>query len=263
MHAAELVGNYISAWNRRDPSGIVDLLSPDGFYFDVPVNRKLSGRALLQYLANDFKQRELRYELVGEILIGGSSIAFQYKIFRVGTSADSNPRPSGAEFLSVCDGQVMGIEDYYKISALPDDSELAGSDISIDSRAKYRKSGLSAEQAAAYKQRLLQSMEIRRLYRAVDLTLPQLAQAIDCSINHLSQLINGEFAQTFYEFLNGYRIADAKELLGGPSKSRDSIAQIAARVGFRSNSAFYVAFRRSCQQTPSEFRRQACRLGDR
>ena len=49
MQAAELVRGYIGAWNRRDPTGIVSLLSHNAFYFDVPVNKRFSGRALVRY----------------------------------------------------------------------------------------------------------------------------------------------------------------------------------------------------------------------
>jgi len=81
--------------------------------------------------------------------------------------------------------------------------------------------------------------------------LPDLAR----SINHLSQLINSEFGQSFHEFLNHHRIVEAKELLTQQTRGRVAIAQVAAQVGFRSNSAFYAAFRRVCQQAPSEYRR--------
>jgi AraC-like DNA-binding protein len=246
MQAAELVKDYISAWNRRDATGIVSLLSRNGFYFDVPTNQKLSGEALVQYLAHDFTQRNLHYDLVGEILIGNHSIAFQYKTYNVDNPDDAAARLSGAEFLTVRGDKVTGIEDYYKF---PADTNSA------ESQRKYRKSGLREEQVEVYKRRLLKLMELQHLYRAADLTLGALATIVNCSINHLSEVINREFHLSFYEFLNQYRIKAAKELLTREPSSRGSIGQIAARVGFSSNSAFYAAFKRSCQQTPSAYRR--------
>jgi len=254
MQAAELVRDYISAWNRRDAAGIVSLLSRNGFYFDVPSNQKLSGEALVQYLVHDFKQRKLHYDLVGEILIGSCSIAFQYKTYSVDDPADT-AQPSGAEFLTVRGDKVTGIEDYYKIPSDTNARESSDTGQSADSHIKYRKSGLRTEQLAAYKRRLLKFMEAERLYLAADLTLPELAKAMNCSINHLSQVINSEFQLSFYEFLNRYRIEEAKELLIREPCSRGSIGRIAARVGFSSNSAFYTAFKRLCRQTPSAYRR--------
>ncbi len=110
MQAAQLVRDYFSAWNRHDPTGIVSMLTQNGFYFDVPTNEKLSGEPLVQYLANDFTQEKLRYDLVGEILIGNHSIAFQYKTCDVDDPADTAARLSGAEFLTVRGNTVTGIE---------------------------------------------------------------------------------------------------------------------------------------------------------
>ncbi len=259
MQAAELVRDYFSAWNRHDPTGIVSMLTQNGFYFDVPTNEKLSGEPLVQYLANDFTQEKLRYDLVGEILIGHHSIAFQYRTCDVDDPADTAARLSGAEFLTVRGDKVTGIEDYYKIPSEARAQDASAADGPAVLEIKYRKSGLRKEQAEAYKQRLLNLMEAEQLYLAADLTLPELAGIMNCSINHLSQLINGEFQLSFYEFLNRYRIEYAKELLTRESRGRGLVAQVAARVGFNSNSAFYAAFKRLCQHTPSAYRRLHCK----
>jgi len=106
---------------------------------------------------------------------------------------------------------------------------------------------------------LLNLLEAERLYFAADLTLRKLPQKMDCSINHLSQAINGELHLSFYEFLNRYRIEDEKELLTRESGSRSAAGQVAAQVGFNSISAFYAAFRRLCQHTPAAYRRLPCK----
>jgi AraC-like DNA-binding protein len=150
---------------------------------------------------------------------------------------------------------VTGIEDYYKY---PSDTELqdaSSAGARASSQSQYRKSGLQTEQVETYKRRLLNLMEAEQLYLAADLTLPELAGRMHCSINHLSQVINGEFHLSFYEFLNRYRIEYAKELLSRESRGRGSIGQVAERAGFKSNSAFYAAFKRWCQHTPSAYRR--------
>ncbi len=259
MQAAELVRDYIGAWNRRDAVGIVSLLTHNGFYFDVPLNKKLSGEPLVQYLANDFRQRKLRYDLVGEILIGTYCIAFQYRTRDVDNPTDNGARLSGAEFLTVRGNKVTSIEDYYKYPSDTDLQDASNAGARASSQIQYRKSGLQKEQVEAYKRRLLHLMEAEQLYRAPDLTLPELAGRVNCSTNHLSQVINGEFHLNFYEFLNRYRIDYAKELLTRESCGRGSIGQIAERAGFKSNSAFYAAFKRLCRHTPSVYRRLSCK----
>jgi AraC-like DNA-binding protein/ketosteroid isomerase-like protein len=252
MQAAELVEEYISAWNRCDPAAIVGLMTNDGVYFDVPTNEKLSGEALVQYLTHDFKRRNLRYDLIGEIVIGNSTIAFQYQISNADNPADVSAQLRGAEFLTIRGDKVTSIEDYYKF---PLDLVASVSDEPAVAENKYRKSGMRAAQIEIYKRRLLSLMEFDRLYLDADLTLPALARRMNCSVNHLSQVINSEFQAGFFELLNRYRIEAAKELLTGEPLRQQPIGQIAERVGFSSSSAFYVAFRRMCRQTPSEYRR--------
>ena len=255
MQAAELVRDYISAWNRRDPVGIASMLTTNGFYFDVPTNEKLSGKALIKYLAHDFTQRKLHYDLVGEILIGNSTIAFQYQTYNVDEPADTAARLHGAEFLTVRGDKVTSIEDYYKFpldDLLPNALGDSGSE---ELNMKYRKSGMRTEQTESYKRCLLILMEKEQLYLDADLSLPELARRMNCSVNNLSQLINSDFQLSFYEFLNRYRIEAAKQLLTGNPVQQRPIGQVAESVGFRSNSAFYGAFRRLCRQTPSEYRR--------
>ena len=54
--------------------------------------------------------------------------------------------------------------------------------------------------------------------------------------------------------LNQYRIEDAKKLLCLEDGQLQAILSIAFEVGFNSNSAFYAAFKKSCGQTPAQFR---------
>lgn len=255
MQAAELVREYISAWNRRDPMGIVGLLTNNGFYFDVPTNEKHSGQALVRYLDNDFSQRNFHYDLVGEILIGESTAAFQYRTHNVDDPADSTARLHGAEFLTVRGDKVTSIEDYYKFPAEPDvENVVTGTDGAI-SASKYRKSGMRPDQEEAYKHQLLTLMRAERLYLNPDLTLPELARSMNCSVNHLSQVINGGLQMRFYDFLNQYRVEAAKRLLITPPSCRYPVGRVAELAGFASTSAFYVAFRRAARRTPSEYRK--------
>jgi len=102
-------------------------------------------------------------------------------------------------------------------------------------------------------------MESQRLFLRSDLTLPKLAQAVDCSINHLSQVINSGFGVSFFDYLNQYRIAHARELLSKPDGQSHAILNIAFTVGFNSNSAFYAAFKKCVGQTPAQYRKAQSR----
>jgi AraC-like DNA-binding protein len=256
MQAAELVEEYISAWNRRDPAAILGMMTNNGFYFDIPSNEKVSGQALVQYLSNDFSQRQFHYAMVGEIMIGDHTIAFQYRTHILDDLSDGGDELQGAEFLTVRGDKVTGIEDYYKFPSESRMQYVAKSGDMADATTKYRKSGMRPEQQLAYRQDLLSLMEDERLYLSPDLTLPELARRMNCSINHLSQVINDGLQVSFYQFLNRYRIEAAKALLVGTPARQYPIGDVARRAGFNSTSAFYVAFRRLCGQTPSDYRRQ-------
>jgi AraC-like DNA-binding protein len=98
-------------------------------------------------------------------------------------------------------------------------------------------------------------MQSQQLFLSSDLTLPKLAQAVDCSINHLSQVINSGFGMSFFDYLNQFRIEHAKTLLSRLDSQSSAILNIAFTVGFNSNSAFYSAFKKCTGRTPAQYRR--------
>ena len=93
-----------------------------------------------------------------------------------------------------------------------------------------------------------------KVYRQHDLTLPKLAAMVDCSVNHLSQVINSGIGLSFFDYLNQQRVEYAKQMLSEPSDKHQSILNIALTAGFNSNSSFYAAFKKASQQTPAQYR---------
>ena len=82
-----------------------------------------------------------------------------------------------------------------------------------------------------------------------------LAEAVNCSVNHLSQVINSGFRMSFFDYLNQYRVEHAQELLTKLVGRSAAVLNIAFTVGFNSNSAFYAAFKKRVGQTPAQYRR--------
>ena len=120
---------------------------------------------------------------------------------------------------------------------------------------KYAASSLGQEQSSHIQQRLLAWMEAERPYLAGKLTLPQLAEQLDISANHLSQVINEHLAKNFFEFVNQYRVEEAKRLL--LSDPKRTVLDVALDAGFNSKSGFYKAFRQQIGMTPSQYRKSA------
>jgi len=119
---------------------------------------------------------------------------------------------------------------------------------------KYEKSTLTLERGDAYLKRLLDLMAKERPYTDGDLTLQKLAKTLAISPHHLSQMINEQLNQNFFDFINLYRIEEAKRMLVDPTRKHYSILAISEEVGFNSKSAFNAAFKKHTHMTPSEFR---------
>ncbi len=132
---------------------------------------------------------------------------------------------------------------------------LTGMEDSPPAARRYEKSTLTVERSDAYRQRLLELMNTEKPYLDGGLTLQKLAKALAVSPHHLSQTINEQLNQNFIDFINAYRIEEAKRLLADPAKKHYSILAVSEEVGFNSKSAFNTAFKRHANMTPSEFRK--------
>jgi AraC-like DNA-binding protein len=120
---------------------------------------------------------------------------------------------------------------------------------------KYEWSTLTPERSERYLNKLLQHMERVKPFTDRELTMQKLAKQVSIPPHHLSQTINEQLGKSFSDFINSYRVAEAKRRLLDPSKSHYSVLAIAEEVGFNSKSAFNTVFKKHVNMTPSEFRK--------
>lgn len=132
-----------------------------------------------------------------------------------------------------------------------------GPDTQKEEAEKYRKSALTEEQAEKIAAQLAQLMENKKPYLEVGLSLPMLSSMLNVSPHHLSQVINEKLGMSFFDFVNSYRVQEAKRALNGPESDRFSILGIAMDAGFNSKSAFYTAFKKHSGMTPSQFKQRS------
>jgi AraC-like DNA-binding protein len=120
---------------------------------------------------------------------------------------------------------------------------------------KYEKSSLTPERSERYVKKLLHFMETEKPYTDSELTLQKLAEKLSIPAQHLSRIVNERLKQNFVDFINTYRVEEAKRRLVDPSKKHYSVLAIAEEVGFNSKSSFNFVFKKHANMTPSEFRK--------
>jgi AraC-like DNA-binding protein len=97
-------------------------------------------------------------------------------------------------------------------------------------------------------------------YLDPNLTLKQLGAALGIPGRELSRLIGSFPAGNFYNYVNQFRVEEAKRLLASPQERRTSIEAIGLMSGFRARSTFYEAFRRETEKTPAQFREELTKV---
>lgn len=91
-----------------------------------------------------------------------------------------------------------------------------------------------------------------KLYLKSNVSLSSISKAINRSTQKTSEVINQYAKQNFNDFINKYRIEEAKEILSDETKH--TISAIAFDVGFNSLSSFNSAFKKFVGLTPSDYR---------
>ena len=89
------------------------------------------------------------------------------------------------------------------------------------------------------------------------LSVSSLSTQVHLPPQELSLLINHNLKQHFFDFVNGYRIRKAMQLLVDPEKKSFTVSEIMYEVGFNSKSSFNTAFKKYTNKTPTEHRREA------
>ena len=119
---------------------------------------------------------------------------------------------------------------------------------------KYEKSSLKTDQAKMYGQQLEEYLVKAKPYLNNELRLQELAEMTNIPSHHLSQVINENLQTTFFDYINRYRVEEAKSLIKSDQKS--SLLEIAFKAGFNNKTSFTNAFRKFTTQNPVDYRQQ-------
>jgi AraC-like DNA-binding protein len=94
-----------------------------------------------------------------------------------------------------------------------------------------------------------------KLYLEPDLSLSKLNKRLGKSTQSISSVINQYGRRNFNDYINYYRIQDAKALLSKGESEKYTISSIAFDMGFSSLSSFNSAFKKFEGTTPSAYRK--------
>ncbi|TBO43980.1 helix-turn-helix domain-containing protein [Pedobacter kyonggii] len=95
--------------------------------------------------------------------------------------------------------------------------------------------------------------ETKKIYTNPDLTLSILAKELNIRPQLLSQFINDNLNKSFTQFINEYRIDEAKRLLRVGTQFK--IDAVGFESGFNSSSTFYSSFKKITGTTPSNYQK--------
>lgn len=94
-------------------------------------------------------------------------------------------------------------------------------------------------------------MEERMLYRQKGLSIADVARALGTNTRYVSTCLNDRWGGSFTDFINGYRVRYAQQLLQG--EPRAHLSEIAEEAGFSSESSFFRNFKTITGMTPSQW----------
>jgi AraC-like DNA-binding protein len=131
--------------------------------------------------------------------------------------------------------------------------EMFVNEIPVNEHPKYEKSALTKDQVLELSKSIKKLMETEKPYLRQELKLSDLAALLSVSTNHLSQLLNKELKTNFYDFINEYRVNEAKKQLNGQRKLNQTILSIAFESGFSNKASFNRIFKKHTGTTPTNY----------
>lgn len=117
---------------------------------------------------------------------------------------------------------------------------------------KYEKTQIGSVASRSIYESIKKHMEIEKPFINSELKLGTLAEQLSLSPNQVSQVINDIARQNFSDFINQYRIEEAKHIIINDDQNLKLI-EVAYDCGFNNKTSFNNAFKKFTSYSPSEF----------
>jgi AraC-like DNA-binding protein len=118
---------------------------------------------------------------------------------------------------------------------------------------KYQSSELDEVQAGKFLDTLQFHMKTQKPYINPLLTINVLSEQLSIPVKYLSQVINENLHQNFYDFVNTYRTEEVKRKLSSNEKLKIDLVSLGFESGFNSKASFFRVFKKNTGQTPKQF----------
>ncbi len=187
----------------------------------------------------------LQFLMVTSFILGGFIVLLNIMIITGGYYQINNT----ADFLFLCLLGIILLAIIYRSWRQPE----VVSGIYTEEN-KYQNKKIPDEQSKLLRSKLEFLIE-QQVYLTPDLSLKDLAGQMEVSSHRLSQLINEQYQQNFFNFINDYRIDFATNKIKQGSIEKMTIEALAYDSGFNSKTTFNRAFKKRMQCTPMEYYR--------
>ncbi len=101
--------------------------------------------------------------------------------------------------------------------------------------------------------KIIELFEKEKPYIDENFDIKELANKLDTNRTYVSKIINTKTGQSFVNFVNKYRVNEAKRILIDEKYSNITLEAIGKMSGFKSSSTFYRVFKQETGVTPSFF----------
>ncbi|MBX7150385.1 helix-turn-helix domain-containing protein [bacterium] len=112
---------------------------------------------------------------------------------------------------------------------------------------------LSADEMDNIITSLRKLMQTQKLYLNCDLKYSDVAAGLGISVRSLSDALNEHAGLSFNDFVNEYRIHEAKQFILKGKLENETMLAVALNSGFKNKSSFNRVFKNQTGQTPTEF----------
>jgi AraC-like DNA-binding protein len=228
-------------------------MHPQASYYDAFWQESCSGSDLGKYFTAGFESDTRWYRPLDEIIPTPNGVIVRYEAFDRDDNQGVTPILNGAEVLTLSEGLIMTISDYYCDPAPADLIEVASLAEGQHGRANVIQRGLGAQSAGRIKRQLSDVATGAAIILAPDITVTKLADYIGCSVMHLFHVLEDVQGTTFLDFVNGSRARHASTMMIDRAVDDVRFDRIAEQCGFESIMEFKDAFRLTFGMTADEY----------